>query len=174
MLNRGSRDSDAIPKSVERIIGDPHFPDTLTEALGGRTFDVVVATYGRIRYVADVMSTRTDRLVTVGGPPSYRGFANAANNRPAGMPVATAEDAARVESSAESRFGYLIRLTEDAVMEQHAAGHMSVTHFRYPTVYGAWQVRPTAFAWVTQRCLDQRPHAVLPNGGLSLITRGYS
>ena len=36
MLNRGSRDSDAIPAEVERIKGDPHFPDTLEAALGER------------------------------------------------------------------------------------------------------------------------------------------
>ena len=56
MLNRGSRDSSAIANSVERLIGDPHFVDTLESALAGRTFDVVVATYGRIRIVADVVA----------------------------------------------------------------------------------------------------------------------
>ena len=44
MLNRGSRDSDAIPASVERIVADPHFRETLETALAGRTFDLVVAT----------------------------------------------------------------------------------------------------------------------------------
>lgn len=174
MLNRGSRDSDAVPLGVERIKGDPHFPDTLEAALKGRTFDVVVATYGRIRYVAEVVANKTDRLITVGGPPSYRGFTDANATFPPGMPIPTREDAPRVESSDESRFGYLIRITEDAVMEQHQAGHMNVSHFRYPTVYGAWQVRPTTLWWVMQRCLDGREYAVLPEGGLSVITRGYS
>lgn len=174
MLNRGSRDSDAIPREVERIVGDPHFPDTLEEALGERRFDLVVATYGRIRYVAEVMSRRTDRFISVGGPPSYRGFAVPSANFPAGMLVPTPEDAPRVETEAESRFGYLIRVTEDAVMAQHAAGTMNVTHFRYPVVYGAWQVRPTTLWWVMQRCLDGRDFAVLAEGGLSLYTRGYS
>ncbi|MEC7574243.1 MAG: epimerase, partial [Pseudomonadota bacterium] len=58
MLNRGSRDSDAIPPEVERLIGDPHFPDTLETALGDRSFDIAIATYGRFRYVAEVLSTR--------------------------------------------------------------------------------------------------------------------
>ena len=35
MLNRGSRDSDAIPPEVERVKGDPHFPDTLDAAETG-------------------------------------------------------------------------------------------------------------------------------------------
>ncbi len=174
MLNRGSRDSDAIPARVERIVGDPHFPDTLEAALGARTFDLVIATYGRIRYVAEVVSTRTNRLITVGGAPSYRGFGKPDAYSPPGMPIPTPEDAPRVETEEESRFGYLIRVTEDAVMAQHAAGAMNVTHFRYPSVYGPWQVRPTTFWWIMQRCLDQRPYAVLPDGGLTLSTRGYS
>ncbi|MEM7251501.1 MAG: NAD-dependent epimerase/dehydratase family protein [Pseudomonadota bacterium] len=174
MLNRGSRDSTAIPSEVERVIGDPHFPDTLETALSGRTFDVVVATYGRIRYVTEVMSNKTDRLITVGGPPSYRGFGNPDAVFPPGMAVPTREDAERVESSAESQFGYLIRTTEDAVLDAQASGHMVVSHFRYPTVYGPWQVRPTTLWWIMQRCLDGRPVCVLPEGGLTLITRGYS
>ena len=174
MLNRGSRDSEAIPAHVERIVGDPHFPDTLEEALGERTFDVVVATYGRIRYVAEVVSSRTDRLITVGGPPSYRGFAQPAANFPPGMWVPTPETAPRVESESESRFGHLIQVTEDAVMAQHAQGTMNVSHFRYPVVYGAWQVRATSLWWVMQRCLDGRDYVALPDGGLSLFTRGYS
>lgn len=174
MLNRGSRDSGAIPEHVERIKGDPHFPDTLEAALKGRVFDVVVATYGRIRYVAEVVAGKTDRLITVGGPPSYRGFVDAEAMFPPGMPIPTREDAPRVETSEESRFGYLIRVTEDAVMEQHHAGRMNVSHFRYPTVYGAWQVRPTTLWWVMQRCLDGRGYAALSEGGLTMITRGYS
>ena len=118
LLNRGSRDSDAVPPSVERIVGDPHFPETLETALGSRNFDLVIATYGRIRYVAEVVSTRTDRLITVGGAPSYRGFVVPEANSPPGMPIPTSEDAPRVETEEESRFGYLIRTTEDAIMAQ--------------------------------------------------------
>ena len=177
MLNRGSRDSDAIPPSVERIVGDPHFPETLEAALGARTFDVVIATYGRLRHVAEVVSTRTDRLVTVGGMAVYRTFGlpgSPDEYPPLGMPIPASEDAPLVESEEESRFAYLIRTTEDSVMAHHAAGTMNVTHYRYPVVYGPWQVHPTAFWWVMQRCLDRRPCVVLPNSGLALSTRGYS
>ena len=174
MLNRGSRDSDVIPPEVERLVGDPHFPDTLETALGARHFDLAIATYGRIRYVAEVLSTRTDRLVTIGGTPGYRGFANAAANFPAGMPVPTAESAQLVESAAEGKFSHLVKSTEDSVMRQHADGNMNVTHFRYPVVYGPWQLRSIIFEWTMQRCRDQRPHAILPDGGLTLLTRGYS
>lgn len=174
MLNRGSRDSEAVPAEVERLIGDPHFPDMLATALDGRSFDLAVATYGRIRHVAEVLSTRTDRLVTIGGTPSYRGFADAAANFPAGMPVPTTETAQTVQSHAEGKFSYLVKQTEDAVMRQHAEGHMNITHFRYPVVYGPWQLRTVVFEWTMQRCRDRRPHAILPDGGLTLLTRGYS
>jgi nucleoside-diphosphate-sugar epimerase len=158
MLNRGSRDSAMIPPSVKRVIGDPHFPDTLEAALQAERFDLVVATYGRIRYVADVMADKTDRFISVGGPPSYLGFTEPGALAPKGMVVPTHEDAALVQSSDESRFG----------------GNMNVTHFRYPSVYGPGQVRPTTLWWVMQRCLDKRDFVVLPEGGLTLFTRGYS
>lgn len=174
MLNRGSRDSNAIPTEVERLRGDPHFPDTLEEVLGDRSFDLAIATYGRIRYVAEVLRTRTDRLITVGGTPSYRGFADADQNFPAGMRVPTREDDALVQRPEEGKFGFLVKMTEDAVMRQHAEGRMNVTHFRYPVVYGPWQLRTVIFEWVMQRCRDRRPHAVLPDGGLTLLTRGFS
>jgi nucleoside-diphosphate-sugar epimerase len=174
MLNRGSRDSEAIPASVERVIGDPHFPDTLEQVLAGRQFDLAIATYGRIRYVAEVLADKTNRLITIGGPPSYRGFADPAAKIPAGMPVPAPEDAQRVEAEAEDRFSYLIRRTEDAVMQQHAEGHMNVTHFRYPVVYGPWQVQPMNFWWIMQRYLDGRKEIAMADGGLTIATRGYS
>lgn len=174
MLNRGSRDSNAVPGEVERLRGDPHFPDTLDRVLGGRSFDLAIATYGRIRYVAEVLSTRTDRLITVGGTPGYRGFADAGQNFPAGMPVPTRESDALVVRQEEGKFGFLVKATEDAVMHQHAEGRMNVTHFRYPVVYGPRQLRTVIFEWVMQRCRDQRPHVVLPDGGLTLLTRGFS
>ena len=73
ILHRGTHDSDLIPQHVERIIGDPHFRETLSKALDNRRFDVIVATYGRIRYVAELVAEHTDRLITVGGSPVYRG-----------------------------------------------------------------------------------------------------
>lgn len=172
MMHRGTHDSPLIPATVERLIGDPHFRETLVDTLGDRTFDLVIATYGRIRYVAEVMVGRTPRLITVGGPPSYRGMF-ATEHHPPGMPIPTPEDAPRVGSEDEFRFGYLIRVTEDAVMEGHAAGHFDATHYRYPVVYGAGQLGASVWS-VVKRVLDGRPHLVLPDGGLGLVTRGYS
>jgi nucleoside-diphosphate-sugar epimerase len=174
MLNRGSHDNPAIPTHIERLVGDPHFPETLSDVLRDRTFDLVVATYGRIRYVADVLADKTDRLITVGGSPGYRGYADPHALIPAGPPIPTPENATRVETEEEARFGFLIRTTEDALLAHHEQGHMNVTHFRYPLVYGPGQVRTIFITWVIQRCLDRRKAVPLANGGMNINTRGFS
>ena len=173
ILHRGTHDSDLIPPQVTRIIGDPHFRETLRDALGDATFDLVIATYGRIRFVAEEMVGRTPRLIAIGGPPSYRGMFVSDPSGPAGMPLPTPEDAARVESAEEFRFGYLIRQTEDAVFAQHHAGHYAATMFRYPLVYG-FGALGGAIWQVMERALDGREHIVLADGGQIAISRGYT
>lgn len=39
----------------------------MRDVLGERTFDLVVATYGRLRLLVDVLAGRTGRMVTIGG-----------------------------------------------------------------------------------------------------------
>jgi len=173
IMHRGTHDTDLIPSMVERIIGDPHFRETLREALAGRSFDLIVATYGRIRYIAELAGDYTDRLITVGGPPCFRGLLHPEALYPAGLPVPHREDAARVESEEEFRFGYLVRLAEDAVMQGHSEGRYSATHFRYPVIYGPRQLTPAPW-WIMRRIMDGRSHIVLPDGGLTVTTRGYS
>jgi nucleoside-diphosphate-sugar epimerase len=173
VLNRGVHDTPEIPSSVERIVGDPHFQETLAEALKGRTFDVVIATYGRIRYVADVLTNHTGRLITIGGSPGIKGNRQPEILFPEGQRTPTPEDAPRVATIEEFKFGYLARISEDAVFEAHAAGHYVATHFRYPLIYGPRQLRPAEWH-VMQRIKDGRPHIVLPDSGLTLISRGYS
>lgn len=173
MMHRGTHDSPLIPDSVTRLIGDPHFRETLAETLGELTFDLVVATYGRIRYIVEQMAGRTPRFIAVGGPPSYRGMFATAASYPPGMPIPTSEDAPRVASEEEFRFGYLIRRTEDAVLEAHERGDFAATMFRYPVVYGPGQLGASVWA-VMERALDGRPHIVLPDGGMAIVTRGYA
>ncbi|MCH9674008.1 MAG: NAD(P)H-binding protein [Gammaproteobacteria bacterium] len=173
ILNRGAHDTDEIPAHVERIVGDPHFKETLSDALAGRHFDVIVATYGRIRYVAEVVAEHTDRLITVGGSPGYRGTRQPERLFPEGLQVPLPEDAPKVETEDEFRFGYLARISEDAVMDRHLAGRYVATHLRYPLIYGPRQLGPTEW-WIIRRLLDKREHMVLPDGGLTLLSRGYS
>ncbi|MBT6274443.1 MAG: NAD-dependent epimerase/dehydratase family protein [Chromatiales bacterium] len=173
VLNRGLHDAPEIPATVERIVGDPHFPDTLSEALSRRQFDLVVATYGRIRHVAAVLASHTDRLITVGGGPGLRGSRQPELLFPRGQQTPLPEDAPKVATRDEFNFGYLARISEDAVMERHAAGDYVATHLRYPLIYGPRQLRPAEWQ-VIKRVLDGRRLVVLPDSGLTLITRGYS
>jgi len=173
IMHRGTHDSNEVPHSVERIIGDPHFRETIREALHGRSFDLIIATYGRIRYIAEIVGEHTEQLITVGGAPCFRGVLQPEELSPAGLQVPLPEDAPKVESEEEFRFGYLVRLAEEAVMHGHESGNYSATHFRYPVVYGPRQLTPTIWT-VMRRLMDDRPHMVLPDGGLTLTTRGYS
>ncbi len=173
ILHRGTHDSELIPAHVERIVGDPHFKETLSEALGDRRFDLIVATYGRMRYVAEVVAEHTDRLITIGGSPGYKGSRQPERLFPRGLQVPLPEDAPRVESEDEFRFGYLAAISEDAVMAGHAAGSYVATHLRYPVIYGPRQLIPMEWR-VMRRVLDGRKHIVLPDDGLLLLSRGYA
>lgn len=173
MLHRGTHELEENPPDVEHIHTDPHFRETIDPALKGRKFDIVIATYGRIRVIAEALIGLTPRLITIGGPPSYRGMFNPEANFPRGMPIPTPENAQRIESSEEASFGWLIRQTEDVVMGFHAAGHYNATIFRYPMVYGAHQIG--GIEWlVMRRAQDKRRQIVLPDGGLTVVSRGYA
>ena len=88
---------------------------------------------------------------------------------PVGLKVAVAEDAPVVESEAELRFAYLIAQTEQAVLEYHP----TAAYFRYPYVYGPYQLIPREWC-VIRRILDKRPHMIVADGGLTLFTHGYA
>jgi nucleoside-diphosphate-sugar epimerase len=173
ILHRGTHEVDEIPPEVEHIHADPHFRETLDEALAGRSFDLAIATYGRLRFVAEVLMGKTPRFIGVGGTPGYRGLLVPEANHPTGLPVPTPEEAPQVQSEEEFRFGYLVAMTEDAVMRGHSNGHYNATMFRYPVVYGPHQLSGAVWP-VVRRILDQRPHIILPDGGLTILTRGYA
>ena len=168
ILNRGSHDTDEIPTSVERIIGDPHFEETLRNVLFGRHFDLIIASYGRLRIIAELAGDYTDRLISIGGAPGYKGTRYPEALFPNGLQVPLPEDAPKVGSKDEFRFGFLVKISEDAVMKGHEAGRYMATHLRYPLIYGPRQPLPCDW-WVVRRILDKRPYIVLPDGGLTYI-----
>jgi nucleoside-diphosphate-sugar epimerase len=173
IFHRGTHESQELPEEVEHIHGDPHFLETIEDGLKGRNFDVVIATYGRVRHLAQMVKGKTGRFIAVTGAPIYRGYLNPHHNTPFGLPVPVREDAPLVEDPNLHRFSYLIAETEKAVMAMHKAGEFDVTCFRYPQVYGPHQLNPLEWC-VIRRILDKRPHIILPDGGLTLETRGYS
>jgi nucleoside-diphosphate-sugar epimerase len=173
ILNRGSHDTNEMPDTIERIIGDPHFEETLRASLAGKKFDLIIASYGRLRMIAEIAGDYTDRLISIGGSPGYRGMQYPDALFPSGLRVLLPEDSPRVASEDEFRFGYLIRISEDAVMEGHKDGRYKATHLRYPMIYGPRQPIPCEW-WVVKRILDKRSSIVLPDSGLTIITRGYA
>ena len=152
---------------LRHLHGDVFSDDGLREALGDETFDVTLATYGRLRSIADVLQGRTGRIISVGGVPVYKGFFDPAIHQPPGLPVPLREDAPLATEDDDGK-SYRIGRTEQLLFETHP----TATHFRYPYVYGPRQLAPREWC-VVRRILDRRPFLVLPDDGLSLITFGY-
>ena len=169
IFHRGTHEIPEIVPEVAHIHGDPHFRETIEAGLGDRTFDVVIATYGRIRFVAAALAGKTPCFIAIGGVPSYRGYVETAANFPAGLKVPVPEDAPLVMSEQEQRFSWLIKSTEDAVLNTHPNGVV----YRYPYVYGPYQLVPREWC-IIRRILDKRRTILLPDGGLSLMTHGYA
>lgn len=101
--------------------------------------------------------------MSVGGGPAYRGYMNSEAVWPAGMMVPTREDAPKTRSEAEDGKGYRVLKSEEVVFSLHA----DATHFRYPYIYGKYQIAPREWP-IVKRILDRRPHIILPDDGLSL------
>jgi len=99
IFHRGTHEIPEIVPEVTHIHGDPHFRETIEAALGDRTFDVVIATYGRIRFVAEALSGKTPCFIAIGGVPSYRGLADPSANFPVGLKVPVPEDAPAANST---------------------------------------------------------------------------
>lgn len=173
MLHRGAHELPENPPEIEHIHKDPHFRETLDEGLSGRQFDLVIATYGRIRVIAEALVGVTPRLIAVGGAVGYRGMMHPHANTPPGMPIPTREEAQGIATREEFEFGWLIRHTEDAVMSGHAKGHYNATLFRYPMVYGPNSIR--SLEWhIMKRVQAKRRQIILPEGGLTVLSRGYA
>jgi len=169
ILHRGTHEIPEIAPDIEHIHADPHFRETLDSAIGGREFDVAIATYGRIRLVAEALAGKTGQFIGIGGVPAYRGYYAPSANFPAGLPIPVPETAPTVASEAEHRFSYLIASTEQAILSIHPRG----TVYRYPYVYGPYQLVPREWCAI-RRILDRRPFMILADGGLNLMTHGYA
>ncbi|MBW2385913.1 MAG: NAD-dependent dehydratase, partial [Deltaproteobacteria bacterium] len=169
ILHTGRHEADAITDRVAHVHTDPYDPDALGQALASASYDLCIATYGRLRTIAELMRGRCGRFVSVGGGPSYRGYMNPTLLRPAGLPVPAYEDGPRVARPEEDQKGYRIARTEDAVFDHQP----DATHFRYPIVYGPGQLMPSEWC-IVRRVLDGRRRIILPDDGLTLCHRGFT
>jgi nucleoside-diphosphate-sugar epimerase len=134
-------------------------------------FDMVLATYGRMRIIADLMKGKTRRFIGVGGSAVY---AQRSDPRwgPLGQPALVAEDSPRCDDPAGPKFNHLMWVTEETVMRAHRDGHYSATYFRYPLLYGPHA--PANPEWsIVRRILDGRKQIVIAANGM-LRRRGYA
>jgi len=169
ILHTGNHEVAEIPPEVEHIHTDPYDKTKVEDALAERQFDLCVATYGRLRAIAEVMRGRVGKFISIGGQPAYRGYMNATLFSPEGLPVPTREEAPLVQQPDEDEKGYRIVRTEKALFDLHP----QATHFRYPYVYGPYQLVPREWC-IVKRILDRRPFIILPDGGLTLHSYGYA
>jgi nucleoside-diphosphate-sugar epimerase len=169
LMHSGRHEVDEVaePAGFRHLHGDAYREEGLRTTLGTERFDLVIASYGRLRTIADVLAGRAGRIVAIGGVPAYRGYFDPALHVPPGLPVPTSEDAA-LSTEAEDGKSYRIRRTEEMLFERHP----TATHFRYPFVYGPRQLVPREWS-IVRRIRDRRPFIILPDDGLGLVTFGY-
>jgi nucleoside-diphosphate-sugar epimerase len=169
ILHRGHHERPETPSHVAHIHADPFDKDSIGAALAGTSWDVIVAMYGRLRMIAQLTVGLCDHFVSVGGVPAYRGWTDAWQFDPPGMPVPVQEDADLVDDPAIDEKGYRIVRTEDAVFKAHPGA----AHFRYPYLYGPYQ--PTPREWsVVRRILDGRRRIIVADEGLTLHHHCYT
>lgn len=174
ILHRGLHEPPDLPP-VEHIHADPHFRESIDDAIAGRSFDLVIASYGRLRILAEALAGRCARFISVGGIPAHLGMLNPDQVRPFGMRVlAREEDGLAISSTKDDppsvRFAHRTWQTERAAMDLHAQGAFAATHFRYPRIYGARQPGPAEWS-IVKRVLDKRKWMILPDGGLQIDAR---
>lgn len=169
ILHRGTHEVDEIPPEVEHIHTDPYDKDCIEEILQGREFDVCIATYGRLRVIAEIMATKCQRFLSAGGAPAYLGYMNPERAGSAGMDVPILENHPLVEQREDDEKGWRIARTEQALFQAIPVA----SHFRYPYVYGRYQLVPREWLFV-RRFIEGRQRIILPDGGLTLHSYGYA
>ncbi len=177
IISRGKHSSNN-DKNITRIQADPHELEPMQEALADKQFDLAIVTYGRLRYVAEALTGKTTRIISVGGAaPIYKGWGEMTSINPwettEHTPLFLAEDHPLATAEGIDRFAGLVRKTENSMMQLHAEGTFNVTHFRYPLVYGPNNICPAEWGLV-RRFLDKRNRLILPGGGLTMVSRGFS
>src|SRR5260370_10921037 len=83
IFHRGTHEIPEIVPEVAHIHGDPHFRERIEGAFGDHTFDVVIAIYGRMRFVAAALALVVFALFLLAlrsSPPEPRGVHEAHNS----------------------------------------------------------------------------------------------
>lgn len=158
---------------VRHIHGDPHFRETIEEALGDTEFDVVIAQYGRLRHLTAHFAGRTGHLVGIGGATGQLAAQDAPEWGGLGRPAVVTEGQQILETDEQrNKFGFRMAQACQGLLDAHARGDFTATYIGYPMLYGPHQ--PGLREWcVVRRILDGRRQLILPDGGLKLESRGY-
>jgi len=177
VLGRGQR---ALPFAdrVHTLVADPYAKEGIASVLQGQQFDAAIVTYGRLRYVAQSLLEHTRRLICVGGAaPVYKGWGDMMAPNPwettSPTPLFLREDDPLACEATDDRFSLAVRKTEADVMTLHQQGALNVTHFRYPLVYGPNNICPAEWGLI-RRARDGRHPLIMPGGGLTMVSRGFS
>jgi len=160
LYNRGRHNDGLEGPSVELLVGDPHFRESIVGDLGKREWDVTIATYGRTRYLAEALRGRTGHFVAVSGMPVVRadcGMPTSELDPPVDLPRYPAAMRSLVPRIAD---------TEEAILALGRNGAFDATIVRYPNVYGPHSLVPAEFH-VMRRVRDRRKRWALIDGGLA-------
>src|SRR4029077_6103167 len=87
LLHRGTHERPETPPDLVHVHADPYDEQSMRAALGDSTGDAVVAMSGRLRMIAPLTAGRCGHFVSVGGVPAYRGWTDAWQYDPPGLPV---------------------------------------------------------------------------------------
>lgn len=158
ILHRGTHEVEFL-NDFEHLHADPHFEDSVRGVLGERKFDLVIASYGRLRLLVEILAGHTERLITIGGTVYKR----QQWSQPADE-TATREVSHKLVSRVQE--------TEEAIFARHHDGTFKITHLRYPNLYGPRQLAPREWS-VIRRILDGRNTIPVMDGGLTLESRAY-
>ena len=177
ILHRGVHEIE-LPPEVEHIHADPHWLENLKEALGQRSFDLVLGIYGRLRVTAEAVKGHTSRLISAGGAVAiYKGWMRITERHPHQWfevsPVPIKEDHPLATAPGVDRFNERAREAERVVMQAHQEGHYNATHFRYPIVYGPRHIGPAEWC-IIRRIRDGRRQLIVPGGGMTLLSKGFA
>lgn len=144
---------------VEHVHMDPHFPEPIAAALEGRSFNIALCMYGRLRHWLEPIRNKTERMVSIGGP-----IYDAPNSAPATERSPRRDNIKLFQRMLE---------TEEAVARAYRDGWYDTCHLRYATLFGPRQLAPKEWS-VIRRIRDGREWIPVADGGLTLQSRSFT
>ena len=160
-------------QEIEHIHNDPHFRETFEQAIGNRSWDLVIFSYGRLKLAAELLKGRTGRLIALGGATGSAAPPDDPAWGPMGQHENPDEDGTVLEYNQDrNKFAYRMAQAEAGLFQAHREGHYNATYIGYPILYGARQPGPQDWC-IVRRILDGRRQFIIADGGLKMESRAY-